>query len=421
MPDYIYTARSTNGQIQKGTINARTKQGAIEALRSRQLSPLIVEEPKKGGLNMEIRLPGKHKVKSKDLVMFTRQLSTMVDAGVPILRSLSLLRDQTESLILREVLTKVIVDIQSGTSLSEALGKHQQAFSPIYVNMVRAGEAGGILDKVLNRLAYQQEKDSSLHSKIRGAMIYPMVIFSVTIIAFFILMTFIVPKIGLILNELSQGKEKLPIYTRVLLSLSHIMKSPEFIIGFVVILPIIIIFFRHYISTDKGRYVWHSALLRIPSIRNIIIKTSIARFSRIFASLMSAGVSIVEAIETTAHAIGNAVIEKELLNCSKAVQSGSSFATELAKQPHFPGIVVQMLAVGEETGKTDEIILKVADFYEDEVDVAVAGISSIIEPVMIIMLGCIVGLIAVSVFGPITKAETSASGVLILTHILTLF
>lgn len=421
MPDYTYTARSISGQIQKGTINARSKESAIAALRGRQLHPIVIEEAKKGGLNMEISLPGNHRVKSKDLVIFTRQLATMVDAGVPLLRSLSLLRDQTESPILRKVLAAVIVDIQSGASLSVALAKRPEAFSDIYINMVRAGEAGGILDKVLERLAYQQEKDASLKSKIHGAMIYPLVIFAVAIIAFFILMTFIVPKIGLMLTELSNGKEQLPIYTQILLDLSHDMKTPAFILGVVVGLPLIIVLFKHYTKTEKGRYVWHSIILRIPSVRNIIVKSAVARFSRIFASLMSAGVSIVDAIETTANAIGNAVIEKELLNCSKAVESGASFADELAKQPHFPPIVVQMLAVGEETGKTEEIILKVADFYEEEVDVAVAGISSIIEPVMIILLGAMVGLIAVSVFGPITKAETSPSSIIVFTHMLTLF
>jgi type IV pilus assembly protein PilC len=273
--------------------------------------------------------------------------------------------------------------------------------------MVRAGEAGGILDKVLDRLAYQQEKDAALKGKIKAAMIYPIVIFSVTMIAFVILMTFIVPKIAAIITSLSHGKSDLPIYTQILLSVSNTMQQPAFIIGMLVGLPTAIIFFRRYIKTPKGRYQWHSLLLRIPAIKVIITKTAIARFSRIFASLMGAGVSIVDAINTTAGAIGNAVIEQELLACAKAIQAGNQLSTQLEKSKHFPPIVSQMLAVGEETGQTDTVILKVAEFYEEEVDAAVGALSSIVEPVMIIVLGGMVGLIALSVFGPITQISSS--------------
>ncbi len=411
MAEFEYTAHSKNGQVQKGTITAKDKNAALSALRERQLLPIVINEiGKNKGLKMNISLPGGNKVKSKDLVIFTRQLSTMVNAGVPILRSLSLLRDQTQSPVLKKALDSVVSDIQSGTSLSDALGKHPKVFVPIYVNMVRAGEAGGILDKVLDRLAFQQEKDSALRSKIRGAMIYPGVIFSVTMVAFFILMTFIVPKIGAILTSLSNGKAKLPIYTRILLSISHTMKSPLFIIIIIVGLPVAFILFRRYIKTKNGRFVWHSFLLKVPAVNGIMSKTAIARFARTFASLMGAGVSIVDSINTTAQAIGNAVIERDLIASSKAVQSGSQLSTELGKSKHFPPIVVQMLAVGEETGQTDTIILKVADFYEEEVDAAVGAISSIIEPVMIIVLGGMVGIVALSVFGPITQLSTSVSG-----------
>ena len=411
MPEFDYTARLKNGQLQKGTITARDKNAALSSLRENQLLPVVVKQSTKAkGLKMNIQLPGGNKVKPKDLVIFTRQLSTMVNAGVPLLRSLTLLKEQTESVVLKKALEQVTSDIQGGTNLSDALAKHPKTFSPIYVNMVRAGEAGGILDKVLDRLAFQQEKDSALRGKIRGAMVYPAVIFSVTMLAFFVLMTFIVPKIGSILTSLSAGKAKLPIYTRVLLSVSHTMRKPLFIIAVVVLLPLAITLFRRYIKTKKGRYVWHSILLKIPAVKNIVAKTAIARFARIFASLMGAGVSIVDSINTTAEAIGNAVIERDLLASSRAVQAGSPLSTELSKSKHFPPIVVQMLAVGEETGQTDVIILKIADFYEEEVDAAVGAISSIIEPVMIIVLGGMVGIVALSVFGPITQLSTSVSG-----------
>jgi len=405
MADFTFTAHTHDGTLQKGTITAENKAAALDALRARQLQPLLVEPAKKGGMNMEIKLPGGDKVKTKDLVIFTRQFSTMVSAGVPMMRALSTLKDQTDSPMLGKTLDDIASKVQGGASLSEALAKHPKVFSNIYVNMVKAGEEGGILDQVLDRLAYQQEKDSALKSKIKSAMTYPSVIGVVTLGAMFVLMTFIVPKIGGILQSFGST---LPIYTRILLQVSNIMKSPAFILGLIIGLPTLITLFRRYIKTERGRYQWHSLLLRIPVVKVIITKTAIARFSRIFASLMGAGVPIVQAIDTTAGAMGNAVIEKELRDCSKAVQAGGQLSVELAKSPHFPPIVSQMLSVGEETGKTDTVILKIAEFYEQEVDDAVGAMSSIIEPVMIVVLGGMVGLIAVSVFGPITQVSTSA-------------
>ena len=407
MAEFTFIASNAKGQTQKGTITAHDKAAALEVLRSKQLQPVVVKEAAKKGMGMNITI-GKGKVKPRDLVVFTREFATMINAGVPILRSLTILRDQTESVVLKKALENVTADVQGGNDLSTALAKHPHIFSSIYINMVRAGETGGILDDVLNRLAYQQEKDSAIRGKVRGAMIYPAVILTVTMGAFFVLMTFIVPKIGNILTSLSGGAAKLPVYTRALLSISHTMKQPLFIFAVLVGVPLLFISFRHYIKTKKGRHQWHSFLLKIPVVKVIIIKTAIARFSRVFASLMSAGVSIVEAIDTTAAAMGNAVIEEELLACSKAIQAGGRLSTELEKSKHFPPIVAQMLAVGEETGQTDKVILKVAEFYEEEVDTAVGALSSIIEPVTILLLGGMVGIIALSVFGPITQISTSA-------------
>lgn len=410
MADFTYTARVGDGELKKGKITAHSKEAAIEALNKKHLQPLVIKQASSNkGMNMNITLPGS-RVKDKDLVIFTRQFSTMIDAGIPILRAISILKAQTNSVVLKKVLNEVESSVQGGSSLSEALAKHPKVFSNIYISMVQAGEAGGILEQVLKRLASQQEKDAALRTKIRGAMIYPAVIFTVTLGAFYILMTYIVPKIGIILKSISNGKAQLPIYTKALLSLSNLLKQPIFILAIIVGVPLFIYLLRRYIKTKKGRYQWDSLLLRVPVVGTIITKTAVARFARIFASLMTAGVSIVAAIDTTAGAIGNAVIEKELLDCSKAIQDGSQLSVELAKTKHFPPIVSQMLAVGEETGKTDEIILKVADFYEEEVTEAVGAISSVIEPIMIVVLGAMVGLIAISVFGPITKAETSVSG-----------
>lgn len=405
MAEFTYTARGASGQVQKGKVQAADRAAAFASLQARSLQPLIVKPVEKISLNMNISLPGSSGVKGKDLVIFTRQFATMINAGVPMLRSLNTMKEQTESPMLKKVISEVAANVEGGSNLSNAIEKHPKVFSKIYVNMVRAGEAGGILDEVLNRLATQQEKDSAIKAKVRSAMIYPSVIGCVTIIAFFILMTFIVPKIGHIIVSVEQGK--LPIYTRALLDLSNIMKTPWFILAVVIGVPIIVIIFRRWKKTAAGRYKWHSFLLKVPAVKTIITKVAIARFARIFASLTAAGVPIVDAITTTAGAMGNAVIEKELIDSTKAIKEGSQLSKELAKTEHFPKMVTQMLAIGEETGQTDTIIIKVAEFYEQEVDTAVASISSIIEPAMIIILGGLVGLIAISVFGPITQISSN--------------
>lgn len=404
MPNFTYTARNASGQIQKGKLEAIDKNGAASILKTRSLEPIIIKPIQKVGLQMNLTLPGSSGVKGKDLVIFTRQFATMVGAGVPLLRSLNTMKDQSESPVLKKVVGEVASDVQGGSNLSGALKKHPKIFSNIYVNMVAAGEEGGILSEVLNRLAAQQEKDAAVRSKVKSAMIYPSVIGGVTVIAFFVLMTFIVPKIGEVLNQMGS---KLPVYTRALLNVSDAMRSIYFIGGVIVGIPLLFILFKRWKKTPKGRYRWHSILLKMPVIKNLITKVAIARFSRIFASLIAAGVSIVDAIETTAGAMGNAVIEKELLDAAKAVQQGGELSEELAKTPHFPKIVTQMLAIGEETGETDTVIIKVAEFYEEEVDAVVSSISSIIEPVMIVVLGGIVGLVAVSVFGPISQLSSA--------------
>lgn len=405
MSSFNYTARTTNGQLQRGSLEANDRLAAMAALRAKNLQPLAVTAKPKASLNMNISLPGGNKVKSKDLVIFTRQFSTMINAGVPMLRSLTTMKDQTESVPLKVVVTKVAADVEGGMSFSAALAKHPKVFSGIYINMVRAGETGGILDDVLNRLATQLEKDATIRAKVKAAMIYPCVIGFVTIIAFFVLMTVIVPKIGGILE--SMGND-LPIYTKIMLSISNTMKSPAFIASVLVGIPILILVFKRWKKTEKGRYQWHTILLKVPVVKMIITKVAIARFARIFASLMSAGVSIVDTLNTTAGAMGNAVIEQELRDAAKAIKEGGQLSNELAKSPHFPKMVTQMLSIGEETGETDVIILKVAEFYEQEVDTVIGSISSIIEPVMIIVLGGIVGMVAISVFGPITQISSGA-------------
>lgn len=409
MPQFSYRAKSKDGEkVISGNVEALSKAQAIELLAEKGIRPIIVEPVKTGGFDPnDIHIPfldKLKKVKLKDLVIFTRQLSTLVSAGVPLVRSISTLQSQTESKLLKSQLSQVITDVSGGESLADALAKFPETFSAIYVNMVRAGETGGILEDVLDRLALQQEKDALIKSKIKAAMAYPVVIGFVAIIAFFLLMTVIVPKIGAILKEMGG---QLPIYTRILLSVSDILKQPPVIIGLIVFVIVSVVVFKRFTATSKGRYKWHYLLLHTPTIGGLLSKIAISRFARTFASLLSAGVPIVETISTTAGAVGSAVIEKELRDAAKEIQAGKQFSTQLEKSQYFPPMVSQMVAIGEETGQTETIILKVSEFYDSEVDTVIGSISSIIEPVMILLLGGMVGLIAISVFGPIAQISTS--------------
>jgi type IV pilus assembly protein PilC len=394
---YNYTA-TKDGKALTGVVEASSKEGAHAALIRQNIHPVSLKETKDRGKLLRLR---SGKVKLKDLVVFTRQLSTMISAGVPLNRSLATLQNQTTNKYFNGIIGSVSKDIEGGMQFADALARHPESFNEIYVNMVRAGEAGGILEDILKRLAYQLEKDASMRKKIKSAMAYPTVIFSITIIAFFGIMIFIIPKIATILEELGGPDAELPIYTRVMLGISDFMQSNA--IPIIIAMFLIVFFLRRYIKTPKGKYRFHLFLLRIPIIKNIIVKIALARFARTFASLMSAGVAVLDALEVTGSAIGNKVIEKELEEAAKAVKNGKQLSEPLSQSKYFPAIVSQMLAIGEETGEIDTILIKVADFYEEEVDVVIDGISALIEPIMIIMLGSAVGLIAVSVMGPISS------------------
>lgn len=339
------------------------------------------------------------KVKLKDLVIFTRQLATMINAGVPLVRSLATMQKQTVNPVFKKQLVAISKDVESGISFADSLEKHPRTFSTIYINMIRAGEAGGILDEILKKLAVQQEKDAAIRAKFKSAMTYPAVLIFITISVFIMLMTFVVPKVGLIIADLTDGE--LPTMTKIMLGISDFLLDYWFIHITVVIVTSAIL--TRFLRTRKGKVTRDQILLHIPAIRTLVIKMAVARFSRIFASLMTAGVSVIEAIEITARAIGNTVIEKELMDAAKLVSNGEQLSTPLSKSKVFPPIVSQMMAIGEETGQTDTVLLKVADFYEEEVDAAVEGLSSILEPILIVVMGGMVGLIAASVIGPISS------------------
>lgn len=398
---YSYTATNKEGKTLSGISEANDKDTLVATLTRQGLHPVIIrtDTDKTGSLAGKFK-PAK-KVKLKDLVVFTRQLSTMISAGVPLAQSLATLQDQSDNKYFRQVVESITKDIEAGLPLADAFTKFPRIFSDVYVNMVRAGEAGGILDEILKRLAAQVEQDASIRKKIKSAMTYPIVILAVTVIAFFGIMIFVIPKIAKILSDFGGPNAQLPIYTRAMLNLSTFMQ--HYIIFIVILLVGIVFVVRRYIRTPQGKLQFHMLLLKTPVIKTVVIKVAIARFSRTFASLMSAGVNVLDALEVTGGAIGNKVIENELKEAAKAVKNGKQLSEPLAKSKYFPRIVSQMLAVGEETGQIDTVLVKVADFYEEEVDALIDGLSSVIEPLMIIVLGSIVGVIAASVMGPIAS------------------
>lgn len=399
MAQFTYTA-TKDGRTIHGSTSAATKEAAIANLRKQGIVPLVMKPEKRGKAGIPGFKFGK-KVKVKDLAIFTRQLSTMVSAGVPLNRALHTLEDQTKNAYFKKVVSGVAKDVEGGTQLAEAFKKYPDVFSDVYVNMVRAGEAGGILDEILKRLSLQIERDASIRKKIRSAMAYPVVILTVTVVAFFGIMIFIIPKLSKIIKDLGGEDASLPIYTQVMLNISTFLQhyAIPIIISFVVIVTLT----RRYIKTPKGRYQFDNLLLRIPFINTVIIKVAVARFARTFASLMSSGVSVLDALEVTGGAIGNKVIEKELQEAAKEVKNGKQLSEPLSKSKHIPAIVPQMLATGEESGQVDTILVKVADFYEEEVSTTIDGLASVIEPLMIIVLGVLVGVIAASVMGPIAN------------------
>ncbi len=408
MASFSYSARDKTGVIQKGSLFASDRAAATASLTEKGLTPILIKESvvattAGGGLDgllEKLHLGGG--VKLQDKVVFSRQFATMINAGVPIVQALSILSEQSESKKLKTVTSEIAKQVEGGATLANALASHPEVFSDIYINMVRAGETGGILDDVLERLATQQEKDAEIVSKIRSAMIYPAVITVATISAFFFLMTVIVPKLASIFKDMGTS---IPIYTKIMLAMSDFLVHQWYVIIGVTVVAAIV--FLRWHKTEGGKRTVDKLLLRLPIFGPILVKVNVARFARTFGSLMASGISVLEALGATKTALGNSVYREELATVAQKVKNGRPMSEQIRASKHFPAIVGQMLAVGEETGKIDEILLKLANFYEREVDTVIAGITSIIEPILIIVLGGMVGFIVISVFGPISAISNS--------------
>ncbi len=398
MATFTYKALDARGASASGQIDGDTKAAVAASLRNKGLTVVDINEVKTSLAKADI-FAGLQRVRARDLTVFSRQFATMINSGLAMMRALTILEQQTENHKLAEILGNVRGDVEAGISLSDALEKHPKVFSPLYINMVRAGEIGGILDDVLNRLATQLEKDDSIRRAVKSAMTYPIMIASFALIVLVGMVMFLIPTFAGIYK--SMGNAKLPALTRVMVVISDQLKSWHAIIIVIAIMGIIA-GLRKLKRTDGGRSAWDRFKLRIPmGIGEVIRKIVVARFSRTLATLVSAGVPILQAIDITGKSAGNVVIEKAMNAVQVSVKEGQTISAPLTSARIFPEMVVQMIAVGEETGALDSMLQKVADFYDDEVNAAVKSLTSIIEPIMMLGVGAMVGVVVISMYLPI--------------------
>jgi type IV pilus assembly protein PilC len=392
MTTYAFRAVDLAGRPAKGVVEAESKQSVADQLKARGLIVLDIVDKKK---SKEIKLF--ERVKPGDLTVMTRQLSTMVSSGVTILRALHVLEAQTESDLLRETLVKVRKDVEAGLPLSDAFARHPKVFNPLYVAMTRAGETGGMLEEALIRVADQLEKDDSLRRQVKSAMAYPGVIVSFAFIVLLALIAFLVPVFEGVFEEF--GGE-LPAMTKLTVAMSNFVTGRWYLL--IAILVGGFVAFTKWRKSEVGRPQWDRLRLRIPfKIGTVIQKVALARWSRTLSALVSAGVPILQAIDITGRTAGNTVIEKAMDDVLDSVKRGGTISAPLKNAPVFPVMVTHMVGVGEETGALDQMLTKVADFYEDQVDAAVKSLTSILEPVMIVLVGGIVGFIVISMYLPL--------------------
>jgi type IV pilus assembly protein PilC len=402
MATYAFKALDLSGAPSKGEMEAGDKQAVAAQLRSKGLIVVDIEEqtPASAG-DLLARFK---KVKSDDLVIATRQLSTMVNSGMSLLRSLYVIEEQTESDKLREIWVEVRKDVEAGLSLSDSLAKHPDVFNDLYVAMVQAGESGGILDSTLVRVATQLEKDAALRRQIKAAMIYPAMIGGFAFVVLFALVAFLVPVFETIFKDFGGD---LPAITKFTVWLSH-MFTQRWYVMFGTFFGVVWLF-RKWKSTERGRMQWDRLKLKFPmKIGTIVQKVALARFSRTFSGLIAAGVPMLEAIEITGKTSGNKVVEKAMDEVRESVKKGGSLTQPMTQVPEaFPVMVTQMIGVGEETGALETMMTKVADFYEEQVEAAVKALTSILEPVMIVVVGAIVGFIVIAMYLPMFKVYDS--------------
>ena len=396
MGTFAYVAKMPNGRAVNGSLEAPSKEQVLDALHQRglvivQVKPVAAKGLRRGG-----------RIRLDDLAIFCRQMATLVDAGIPILGGLDAVAEQMENRALRNVVVKIREDVEGGTNLTAAIAKQSHVFSPLFVSMMRAGEASGHLAEVLDRLATYLEKSAALQRRIRSALVYPVIVITMAVLITGLLVLTVIPAFKEIFATLGA---RLPLPTLILLSVSDLLRR-WFLVWFLMLVAGILVFRRWVLKTSKGRLWFDRTMLRLPIMGPIVRKVAIAKFSRTFATLVRSGVQILSALEIVSETAGNRVVGDAVLQVKASIKEGENIATPLTASGVFPPLVVRMISVGEQTGRLDDMLIKVASFYEDQVDTAVAGLTSAIEPVIIAVLGVVIGSIVMAIFLPIFQMST---------------
>ena len=406
MPVFVWEGRTAQGKILKGEMEAVNQQAVFSRLRSQRIQPIPARVREKGkGLEKEINIPGfGAKVTPHDVMIFTRQFATMIDAGLPIVQGLDILSQQTENKGFRNTIRTIKQDVEGGLTLADSLKKHPKIFDDLYVNMVAAGEVGGVLNTILNRIALFIEKANKLKKKVKGAMIYPCTIIVVALAVVAILLLYVIP----VFAELYGGMGKtLPAPTQITINISNWFRA--YFIYLVFVLAGVGVAIRLYYKTEQGKITIDGFLLKQPVIGDLLRKVAVARFSQNMSILLSSGVPILDGLAITAKTAGNKVIERAIMNARISISQGKTVSEPLAESRIFPPMVCQMVAIGENSGKLDEMLNKVADFYEEEVDNAVANLTALMEPMIMVVLGVILGGLVISMYLPIFQLGTLIS------------
>jgi len=399
MPTYKWEGKTLKGQIKKGEMEAATEQAIRIHLRQQNIVPTKIATK---GKEFKFAFPYKRKVKQRSIAIFTRQLATMIDAGLPLVQSLEILATQQDDKNFKTIIRQIREDVEGGSTFAGALKKHPATFNELFTNLVVAGEEGGILDNILTRLAAYIEKAEALKKKVKSALVYPTTIVGVAVVVVGILMIFVIPVFETMFKSAGQ---QLPLPTLITLSISKFIKS-----NILFVIPALIVIFyllRRWYRTDSGKFVMDRLLLKSPVFGPLFQKIAVARFSRTLGTLVSSGVPILDGLAIVSRTAGNKVIETAILNARASIREGETIAEPLGRSSVFPPMVIQMISVGESTGALDSMLSKIADFYEEEVDVAVANLTSLLEPLLMIFLGVVIGGVVISMYLPIFQMASA--------------
>ncbi len=402
MPSYVWKGKNVGGQSQSGVLTVDSRDQVLNFLRKNRITVISVHEKPK---DIKFKLPGRKGVSTRELAVFTRQFATMIDSGLPLVQCLEILSKQATNEHFKKTIEEVTADVEAGSTLNESLARHPACFDNLFVHMVNAGEAGGILDTILSRLATYIEKSDSLKRKVKSALTYPAVVLLVASGVTIFMLTAIIPTFANLFNDF--GAE-LPMPTKIVMAMSDFVRTTWWLM---ILIAIGLVFlFKRYYKTNSGRHRIDAMTLRVPVLGDVLKKASVSRFTRTLGTLVSSGVPILKGLEITAETAGNIILSDAIKETRSSIGQGETISGPLSKCDVFPPMVVQMIAVGEETGALDAMLTKIADFYDDEVDTAVATLTSVIEPVLIVVMGVIVGGMVIAMYMPMFEMVKAISG-----------